>query len=48
MAIAIFAPELVVYVAFEQWFLAKRFIKTINEAAAKSKMEKNKVREIYS
>jgi hypothetical protein len=42
VAIAIFAPELVVYTAFEQWFLAKQFMKAINEAAAKSKMEKNR------
>ncbi|CZR63043.1 uncharacterized protein PAC_12940 [Phialocephala subalpina] len=42
VAIAIFAPELVVYTAFEQWFLAKQFMKAINEAAAKSKVEKNK------
>jgi hypothetical protein len=44
VAIAIFGPELVVYTAFEQWFLAKKFMKAINEAAAKSKVEKNKVR----
>ncbi len=42
-AIAIFGPEIVVYVAFEQWYLARRFLKELKEIADDSKDEKFKV-----
>ncbi|KUJ21576.1 uncharacterized protein LY89DRAFT_714670 [Mollisia scopiformis] len=43
VGIAIFAPELVVYTAFEQWLLAKRFLKDINEAFEKSTAGKDQI-----
>lgn len=41
--VAIFGPELVVYTAFEQWFLARNFLKELNEIASVNTDEKFKV-----
>ncbi|PVH77225.1 hypothetical protein DL98DRAFT_534972 [Cadophora sp. DSE1049] len=40
VAIAIFGPEVIVYVAFEQWYLARQFLKKLRDFADKSKDEK--------
>ncbi|KAL2069398.1 hypothetical protein VTL71DRAFT_14077 [Oculimacula yallundae] len=42
VAIAIFGPEIVVYVAFEQWFYARKFLKDLKAIADKSTDEKVK------
>ncbi|KAG4438567.1 hypothetical protein IFR05_005942 [Cadophora sp. M221] len=42
VAIAIFGPEIVVYVAFEQWYLAKKFLKNLKKIADESTDEKFK------
>lgn len=39
VAIAIFAPDVVVVNAFQQWKVARNFIKELNEIAAKSEDE---------
>lgn len=47
VAIAVFAPELVVVNAFRQWKVARGFIKELNEIALKSKDEKFKVSVLF-
>ncbi|KAH6696687.1 hypothetical protein BKA61DRAFT_741607 [Leptodontidium sp. MPI-SDFR-AT-0119] len=42
VAIAIFGPEIVVYVAFEQWYLAKMFLRDLRRIADESTDEKFK------
>jgi hypothetical protein len=44
VAIAVFAPELVVVNAFRQWRVAKGFVKQLNEIAGNNLDEKFKVR----
>lgn len=41
--VAIFAPEIVVYTAFEQWMLSRRFLKKLNEMVDKSTNDEIKV-----
>lgn len=43
VVVAIFAPEIVVYAAFEQWYLARKFLKELKEIASDSDDEKFKV-----
>ena len=44
VAIAVFAPEIVVVNAFRQWRVARGFVKELNEIAVKNNDEKFKVR----
>jgi hypothetical protein len=44
--IAILAPEVVVYTAFEQWILSRSFLKDLNKIVENSTDEKSKVRTI--
>lgn len=44
--IAILAPEVVVYTAFEQWNLSRSFLKDLNKIVDNSTDEKSKVRTI--
>ena len=43
VVIAVFAPELVVYAAFEQWYLAREFLGKLQKIASESKDEKFRV-----
>jgi hypothetical protein len=44
VAIAVFAPELVVVNTFRQWRVAREFVKHLNEIARNNQDEKFKVR----
>lgn len=42
-SVAILAPEIVVYAAFEQWYCARKFLKDLNDIASASDDEQFKV-----
>jgi hypothetical protein len=46
VVIAILAPEIVVYIAFEQWYLSRQFLKKLHGLAQVNQDEKFKVGDI--